>query len=96
MKPPYRLTKQAEEDVRDIWLFVAADNIDAADNLVDHFTEIFEQLTTNPHMGKSQEKYRPALRCFPVGRYLLFYSMKENVIEVYRVLHGARRLEDLL
>ena len=47
-------------------------------------------------MGVKQEQYRPGLRCFPVGKYIIFYCVTEDVLEIYRVLHGARRLEDLL
>ena len=96
MSAAYRLTKQAEVDVQDIWLYIAADNVNAADRLVDRFTETFEQLATTPRIGQAQEQYRSGLRCFPVGRYVIFYSIVDDEIEVYRVLHGARRLEDLL
>ena len=42
MTKRYRLTLQAEEDVRDIWLYIAADNIEAADKLIDRFTERYD------------------------------------------------------
>ena len=96
MSRRYRLTVRAEEDVRDIWLYIAADNIDAADKLVDRFTELYEQLATNPEMGPAQEQYRKGLRCFPAGNYVIFYRPIDDGVEVYRVLHGARHLDDLL
>ena len=96
MTKRYRLTRRAEQDVLDIWLYIAADNITAADKLVDRFTEIYERLADNPGIGSSQEQYRPGLRCFPVGNYIVFYRTIDGGIEVYRVLHGARQLEDLL
>ena len=96
MTKRYRLTLRAEEDVRDIWLYIAADNINAADKLIDCFTELYERLAANPQMGPSQERYRPGLRCFPVGNYIIFYRPIDDGIEVYRVLHGACHLDDLL
>ena len=91
-----RLTQQAEEDVLEIWDYIARDNIPAADRLVDRFTEMYERLARSPGMGVRQEQYRPGLRCFPVGKYIVFYTVTDDFVEIYRVLHGARRLEDLL
>ncbi len=92
----YCITAPAEQDVLDIWLYIARDNIHAADRLVDRFTETFERLAENPHMGESVERYRPGLRCFSLGNYVVYYRMADKGIEVYRVLHGARRAEDHL
>lgn len=91
-----RLTEQAEEDVLDIWEYIAGDNIQAADRLIDRFGEMYQRLARSPGMGVRQEQYRPGLRCFPVGKYVIFYSVADDYVEIYRVLHGARRLEDLL
>lgn len=91
-----RLTLQAENDILDIWEYIAADNVDAADALVDRFTQIFDKLTHNPDMGIKQDRYRHGLRCFPIGNYIIFYRVTDDRIEIYRVLHGARQLEDLL
>jgi len=91
-----RLTEQAEDDVLEIWEYIAADNVSAADRLVDRFTETYEKLARNPGMGVKQEQYRSGLRCFPVGKYIVFYSIGDDDLIIYRVLHGSRRLEDLL
>ena len=65
-------------------------------NVIDRFTEVYERLADNPQMGMRQDQYRLGLRCFPVGNYIIFYSSAADVIEVYRVLHGARQLDDLV
>lgn len=92
----YRLTVQAETDVSEIWVYIGRDNIVAADNLIDRFTELFQRLAVIPGMGSQQDRYRSGLRCFPVDNYLIFYSVTDYGIEVFRVLHGARQFEDLL
>lgn len=91
-----RLTEQAEEDVLEIWQFIAADNEPAADQLIDRFTTMYEKLSRTPGMGVRQDHYRPGLRCFPIGKYIIFYTVTDDELVVYRILHGARRLEDLL
>ena len=92
----YRLTSQAITDVDEIWLYIARDNLTAADRLIDRFTEVYEHLSAHPGMGQAQDKYREGLRSFSVGNYLIFYRSIADGIEVYRMLHGSRNLEDLL
>lgn len=89
-------TRIAREDVLEIWRYIANDNLVAADKLVRQLDEMVKLLAAQPGIGSSQEKYRPGLRCLPVGNYLIFYEPISNGIRVLRVLHGARRWEDLL
>ncbi len=95
MTTQVRLSPKAEQDILGIWEYVAADSIAAADHLLDRLTHLYEKLAQQDPSGFSQEQYRPALRCFPVGRYVFFYSVRDGGVEVYRVLYGARHLEDL-
>ena len=89
-------TPQANEDVLAIWSYIAQDNVTVADELVRRIDEVLQRLAGNPFMGALHEEYRPGLRVLPVGNYIVFYHPVDDGIEVYRVLHGARRLEDLL
>ena len=72
------LTEQAEVDVLDIWEYIAADNVPAADRLIDRFTNTYKKLARNPSMGVKQEQYRLGLRCFP--RW-----------QIYHLLHSRGR-----
>lgn len=92
----YQLTPQAREDVLSIWRYIAADNEPAADKLIDRFSETFEQLARQPDMGTRRDQYRAGLRAFLVGRYAIFYERHADGIRIFRVLHGARRFDDLL
>ena len=96
MMQRYRLTTQAEADVSEIWLYIAMDNIEAADRVVDRFTQTLQRIADHAGIGTDREEYRPGLRSFPVGNYVIFYHEIKDGIEVFRVLHGARYLEDLL
>jgi toxin ParE1/3/4 len=89
-------TPQANLDLLEIWDYIDRDNTPAADKLVRRIDEAFATLARNPQMGALHEEYRPGLRTFAVGNYIIFYRAMDDGIEVYRVLHGARRLEDLL
>ncbi|WP_339736149.1 type II toxin-antitoxin system RelE/ParE family toxin [uncultured Gimesia sp.] len=89
-------TRQAKEDVLSIWSYIAQHDTTAADKLVQKINDLLKKLAAHPGMGTLQEQYREGLRCFPIGKYVIFYEQVENGIQVIRILHGARRLEDLL
>jgi toxin ParE1/3/4 len=89
-------TPQANEDLLEIWAYVARDSVKAADKLLRRIDEQSQLLAENPLLGELVEEYRPGLRRFVVGNYLIFYHAFSDGIEVFRILHGARRLEGLL
>jgi toxin ParE1/3/4 len=94
--PTVLRTRQAEDDLLDIWRYVAQDNPDAADRVVARIGNALELLARNPLMGPARPDLRDDLRYFVSGRYLILYSAREAGIVVVRVLHGARHLPDLL
>ena len=46
-----RLRPRALADLDGIWLYIAEDNMQAADRVIDDFTETFRLLCVTPHMG---------------------------------------------
>ena len=90
-----RRSALAEQDYRDIWRYIAADNVDAADRLLLRIDSKLELYSENPRMGTSRDSMAPGLRSFPVGNYVVFYRIVPEVIELVRVLHGARDLRRL-
>ncbi len=89
-------TSWAEVDLAEIWTYIANDDIQAADRLIHRIDERFQLLLENPNMGDSMEQYRAGLRATAVGKYVVFFKRVPDGIEIYRVLHGARRREDHL
>jgi plasmid stabilization system protein ParE len=47
-------------------------------------------------MGEAVSAIRPRLRRFCQGNYVIFYEPREKEIDLVRVLHGSRRIEDLI
>jgi toxin ParE1/3/4 len=90
-----RRTRQAEEDLVGIWIYIAADNPGAADRLLDEIESKAQLLAVNPELGQARPDIADELRYLPVGRYLILYRVIDRGIEIVRVVHGARRLEDL-
>jgi toxin ParE1/3/4 len=93
-----RLRKSAiaEEDLLAVWDYIAQDNPDAADRFGQRLSERFQSLLRNPLIGESQERFRLGLRSVIEGNYIIFYEPRPDEILIYRVLHAARRWEDML
>jgi toxin ParE1/3/4 len=88
-------TVQAEEDLIAIWLYIAKDNLTAADKMLAKFENIFEILIEQSEFGEARPDIAPELRYFPVGKYLVFYRIIADGIEIVRVVHGSRLLTEL-
>jgi toxin ParE1/3/4 len=85
----------AEIDLDNIWDFISEKNVGAAEQLIKEFGQKFNLLAENPNIGRRHDEIIIKLRSFPHKKYIIFYFESENGVEIYRVLHGARNIEDL-
>ena len=81
---------RAETDLIEIWGYIAKDDPIAADRQLDRIDAACEMLADNPQGGPRREDLARGLRFYPVGNYLIFYTVRNDGITVVRVLHGAR------
>jgi toxin ParE1/3/4 len=88
-------TARAEEDLIEIWNYIAPDNLVAADRVLDRIETVCERLAENPRMGPARPDLAQGLRYFVSGSYLVIYREAPGGVEIVRVVHGARRLPDL-
>ena len=88
-------TFRAEEDLHEIWAYIAEDNPTAADKLIGEFDRAFRLLADHPKMGRERSAILPGIRSLPVGNYVIFFVEEAEGVKVVRVLHGARNLESL-
>ena len=88
----YRLTSKAEEDLLDIWSYIAENSGASATKLIRSFHQHFTLLAENTQLGQARPDIRPGLRYFPVKRCLILYRQIPGGIEVVRVVHGSRDL----
>jgi toxin ParE1/3/4 len=95
-KPRLLRTAQAEEDLIDIWNYIARDNPSAADRLLEVLDEKSHALARNPKIGKARDDVAAGVRHLPAGRYLILYRDIGDGVEVVRYVHGMRRLRDLV
>jgi len=93
----YILGRDVDQDLNDIWDYIAADNVEAADRLIARFFETFERLGRTPGMGHRRDD----LTAFPVlfwavGNYLVIYRAAKLPIEIVAVVHGKRDIPTFL
>jgi toxin ParE1/3/4 len=88
-------TAQAEQDLIEIWTYIARRNSGAADRLLDVLDRKSRALARDPRMGAARDDIAPGLRHFPAGKYLILYRDLKDGIEVVRYIHGMRRLQEL-
>jgi len=90
-------TAQADEDLIEIWSYIATDSLDAADRVLDAIESRWQQLARYPHFGPARDDILPGLRQLTSGQYLILYSVQPDKIEIVRVVHGRRKIDrDLL
>ena len=87
-----RLTAIAERDLISIWHYIARDNLQAADMLLDDLGAASRNLEQFPSLGPSREDLGVGVRYLPCRTYLILYRQIHDGIEVIRYLHGDRDL----
>ena len=81
----------AFHDIHEIWEFIAAENLDAADRILDELHESIRKLVDFPEMGFHREELTSKpLRFFPVRDFLIAYAPDERPLLVLAVLHTSR------
>lgn len=85
-------TPQAEESRLAVWQYIAKDNVDAADRLIRQIDEKCELYVDSPLLGDICDEFGLGVRCFYVGRYVIYYRPSKDGILVLLVLHSARDL----
>jgi toxin ParE1/3/4 len=94
--PKFKFTPLAEQDLEDIWLYIAQDNPRAAHKLLDRIEAQCELLAIHPELGPARNDIAKGLRYHPLASYLSLYRISSQGVEIVRLAHSARNILDLL
>lgn len=87
----FALHPDAFTDLDDIWEFIAADSVDAADRLAAEIFETLRGVAASPHIGhRRPDLTSQPLRFALVRDYLIAYAPDEDPVWVIAVIHGRR------
>ena len=86
----YTLTLRAQQDLREIWLYIAEDNERAADRLLNRLLDKFELVAEHPEMGTARPALSPIARILIEGSYVVMYEPTSDGGEIMGVVYGTR------
>lgn len=90
------LTRQAQNDLAEIYEYIAADSLENAITFVQAIEEKVFSLTTMPEraaMIPENSVLGSRYRHLPHGRYRIIFRIKDKRVVVLRIIHGARLLQ---
>ena len=87
----YDLHPEARADLDEIWEYMRADNLDAADRVIAEILSAIRALVPFPGQGhKRPDLTARPLRFILVREYLIAYAPDEKPLWVIAVMHGRR------
>lgn len=96
----YRFSPQADEDLFQIWAFIARDSIDAANRVESAIYEACAFVAASPTRGHTRRDLTALPLRFwtvqPYRKYMVVYDPATRPIQIVRVLHGARDVPVIL
>lgn len=88
--------QSAQTDLLEAWLFIAEENLSAADKVLDTIEHEANILATQPLMGRARPDLAEGIRSWPTSTpYILFYLAEADGITVVRALHHARDVQSI-
>lgn len=90
------LTPLAEAYLNGILDYIAEHRPQTAVDVVLRIRERCEMLVTQPQIGQLREEFPGNYRSFPCQRWVIFYRITGDQVEIHRVLDGARDIESLI
>ena len=87
----YRVSREAEQDLEEIFVYWARRaSLEVADRLIDSITDRFWLLGEYTNAGRRVDDIAPGVRCFPAGKYLIYYRHARRRTDILHVFHGAQ------
>ena len=94
--PEIRYTARARRDLLEIWLHIAAENPAAAERVFDRIEARVSILERFPEAGPARPEIAPDARVLVEPPYLILYRVLPGVVQIVRLLHGARYIDRTL
>lgn len=93
----YEISKEAQNDLFEIWSRIADDSVELADRIEREFQDLFASLARMPGQGHQRKDLtsRPVL-FFPIYSFLVVYQPAAEPIRIMAVLRGKRDVKRLL
>ncbi len=84
------ITPLAEQDLQDILEYIAQHRPQTARKWYEVLREKCAFLAQHPELGEHRPELADAIRSFSVNRWVIFYRLTGDVVEIHRILDGSR------
>jgi toxin ParE1/3/4 len=85
----YRVSRAAQQDLDQIFFYWAKRaSLEAADGIISSITERFLLLSEHTDAGRAADDIVPGVKCFPAGKYLIYYRKEQRNIDILHVFTG--------
>lgn len=89
----------AQQDLINILNYIKQDNPTAANKLIQEIDEVISRLEEFPNMGVTPKNLHLKslnYKMLVINNYLVFYVIKDCIIEIRRIVHGKRKYSFIL
>lgn len=91
----YSLRALARADLEAIWLYTFREwGAEQADSYLQSLFSRFSWLAENPSFGRNRDDIKTGYLCFPEGRHLIFYIIKNNKVDIIGIPHQSMDIID--
>ena len=92
---PVVRTEQAEADLEAILTYLEGRSPPAAERFAAAVDSRCRQLGQLPEIGRLREELAEGVRSIVIEKYVLFYRVNEQAVQVLRILDGSRDLRGI-
>jgi toxin ParE1/3/4 len=94
-----RYLPAAEQDLTDILNYIRQDNPTVAYKLIQEIDKVISGFEEFPNMGVIPKDLRLKglnYRMLVIDNYLVFYCLKDPIVEIRRIIHGEQKYSFIL
>ena len=90
------ISPHAESDIDGIAAYIALDNPDRAVSFAIEIRQRFRVIAERPFTFPEKAEWGQHKRSALIGKYHILFEVKNEVVQIQRVMHGARNIGDLI
>jgi toxin ParE1/3/4 len=88
---------RAKRDLADVWGYYShVASVEVADKLLREINDAAARLSADALRWRARDELMPGLRSTLVQPYVIFYRIKDETVQIVRVLHGRRNFPAIL
>ncbi len=87
---------RAALDIEEIGDYIARDNPTRALSFIEELQTHCDKIAKTPSAFPKREDLAPDLQMSVHGNYLILFRVSDDTVRIERIVHGARRMADLV